>query len=159
MKKTNALRILDRHKIKYQIAEYQYDPENLDVGHIAKENGFEVKIIYKTLVLSGDKNGVFVALVPGDKTLDFKLTAKASGNKKVKLIAVKDIEKITGYVRGGCSPFGMKKAFPIYADASIEALGLFYVNAGQRGILVGLTPADLKKATRFSYQNLVAGKL
>ncbi len=150
MKKTNAIRLLDKKKVKYKLVEYKYDPNNLDVKLIAKENNLPVEVVFKTLVLSGDKNGTFVVLVPGDKELNLKAAAKLSGNKKVKLLPIKEIEGITGYIRGGCSPIGMKKNFPTYADLSLEDLDFFYVNAGVRGILVGLAPSDLKKAVRIT---------
>ena len=150
MKKTNAIRLLDKKKVKYKLVEYHYDPNNLDVKLIAKENDLPVEVVFKTLVLSGDKTGTFVVLVPGDKELNLKAAAKLSRNKKVKLLPVKEIEGITGYIRGGCSPLGMKKSFPTYADASLEDLDFFYVNAGVRGILVGLAPNDLKKVVRIT---------
>ena len=150
MKKTNAIRLLDKKKIKYKLVHYTYDPNNLDVKLIAKENDLPVEIVFKTLVLNGDKNGTFVVLVPGDKELNLKAAAKISGNKKVKLLPVKNIEGVTGYIRGGCSPLGMKKNFPTYADASMEELDFFYVNAGVRGILVGVNPDDLKKVVRIT---------
>ena len=154
MKKTNAIRILDKKKIKYKIVQYTYDPNNLDVKLIATDNNLPVEIVYKTLVLNGDKNGTFVTLVPGDQELNLKAAAKVSGNKKVKLLPVKEIEGKTGYIRGGCSPLGMKKAFPTFADLAMQDLELCYVNAGVRGILVGVTPSDLEKAVRIVYGNI-----
>ena len=155
MKKTNAIRILDRAKIKYELIEYQYDPENLDVGHLAKSNGLDVRLVYKTLVAKGDKTGIVVAVIAGDSTLDFKKLAKASGNKKITLLAVKDLLTTTGYIRGGCSPIGMKKPFPVFLDAKAAQEPMIYVNAGIRGILVGLNPTELLKLTKSNYENII----
>ena len=146
-KKTNALRLLDAQKIPYEIVEYQYDAGDLSVEHIAKDNGLHLERIFKTLVAKGDKNGIAVAVVPGHKNLDFKTLAEASGNKKMTLVAVKDIQDLTGYIRGGCSPIGMKKDYPVYLDTSALAYDVIYVNAGQRGLLVGLSPEALRRAT------------
>ncbi len=144
MKKTNAIRILDKNKIQYETVPYTYDPDNLDLRIIAKENNLELPSVYKTLMLKGDKNGVCVAVVPGNKTLDLKSIAKESGNKKMQMLAVKDLEKTTGYIRGGCSPIGMKKNFPVYVDAAAKGLKIFYINAGTRGVLLGLSPKELE---------------
>ena len=147
MKKTNALRFLDRQQLLYTTVPYTYDPKNLEVAHIAQENQLLLKEIYKTLVLKGDKTGIFVVLVAGDQQLNLKRAAQASGNKKVALLPVKDLLANTGYVRGGCSPLGMKKKYPIYIDESAQQLAYLYVNAGMRGLLVGLTPSALQAAT------------
>ncbi len=147
MKKTNALRILDRNKISYTIVEYTYDPENLNVGKIAEENNLELVAVFKTLVLKGDKTGIFVCVVPGDQELNLKAAAKQSGNKKCALLPIKDLEKTTGYIRGGCSPVGMKKAFPVFIDDKAMELETVYVNAGTRGILFGVKPDDLQSVS------------
>ena len=146
-KKTNALRLLDAQKARYETVEYHYDADDLSVEHIASDNGLQLERIFKTLVAKGDKNGIAVAVVPGDKTLNFKALAKASGNKKMTLIPVKDIQAFTGYIRGGCSPIGMKKDYPVYLDISALDYEAIYVNAGQRGVLVGLSPEALRRAT------------
>ena len=148
MEKTNAIRILDKRKIKYEVIKYTYDPENLDVAKIAEVNNLDVATVYKTLVAKGDKTGILVALVPGDAALDLKALAKASRNKKIALVPVKEIQGVTGYIRGGCSPLGMKKNFPVYIDELVTKLDLVYVNAGQRGLLFGLKPTDLQTVTR-----------
>jgi len=142
-KKTNVLRLLDKEKIAYQVFEYDYDPEALSATAIARDNGISLDQVYKTLVGKGDKTGVLVAVIPSGGTLNFKKLCKVAGNKKMTLVAVKDLQGLTGYIRGGCSPMGMKKPYPVFIDASIETQELVYVNAGQRGILVGLQPADL----------------
>jgi len=142
-KKTNVLRLLDKEKIAYQVFEYDYDPEALSATAIAKDNGISLDQVYKTLVGKGDKTGVLVAVIPSGGTLNFKALCKVAGNKKMTLVAVKELQNLTGYIRGGCSPMGMKKPYPVFIDASIETQELVYVNAGQRGVLVGMTPADL----------------
>ena len=153
-KKTNALRILDRNKVKYELQEYTYDPEALSIGVLSKLNGFPVEEIYKTLVLKGDKTGHLVAVIPGNKSLIMKQLARVSGNKKVALIPVNDLEKLTGYIRGGCSPIGMKKAFPVYFDDSAVEKETIYVNAGQRGLLMRVNPQSLAKIVRGSFHPL-----
>ena len=142
-KKTNALRILEQQSVSYELQEYEYDPEALSIGALSKVNDFPIERIYKTLVLKGDKTGPVVAVIPGDKSLIMKQLAKVSGNKKVTLVPLKDLENLTGYVRGGCSPVGMKKLFPVFLDESAQALGQIYVNAGQRGLLMRVEAEEL----------------
>lgn len=144
--KTNAARILDRLKIKYELVEYTVDPENLAADHVAEELGEPIEQVYKTLVLRGDKNGIFVCVVAGNREVDLKKAAKASGNKKAEMIAMKELLPLTGYIRGGCTAIGMKKHYPTFI--SEEALGfpLIYVSAGKRGLQLKLAPADFVKA-------------
>ncbi len=156
-KKTNAIRLLDTHQKPYQTLEYQYDPDNLDVAKIAADNQMEITAIYKTLVLKGDKTGVWVAVIPGDKTLSLKALAQVSGNKKVAMVPVKDIQGLTGYIRGGCSPLGMKKAYPVVIDELAKAQELMYVNAGQRGIFVGVNPYDLQEVSKAIWGDISEG--
>lgn len=143
MKKTNAIRLLQQKKITFDTIHYVYDSENLNVGKIAEENDLVLEQVYKTLVLQGDKTGVIVALVPGDQSLSLKKMAAVSKNKKVSMLAVKDLQKHTGYIRGGCSPIGMKKQYPVYISEAAKNLEKLYINAGTRGILVGVAPNDL----------------
>jgi Cys-tRNA(Pro)/Cys-tRNA(Cys) deacylase len=143
MKKTNAIRILEQAKVDFQLIEYQYDPENLDVAKIAMDNELELAIIYKTLIAKGDKTGPLVAVVPGDQSLSLKKLAGLSGNKKIALLPIKDLQKTTGYVRGGCSPIGLRKTLPVYIDQRALALEQIFVNAGTRGLLFGCTPNTL----------------
>ena len=107
---------------------------------------FDIQLLYKTLVGKGNKTGFLVGVIPKDKTLNFKTLSKVSGNKKMTLIPQKNLLPLTGYIRGGCSPMGMKKSFPVFLDDSMLDLEKVYVNAGQRGILVGLAPAGLSKS-------------
>jgi Cys-tRNA(Pro)/Cys-tRNA(Cys) deacylase len=154
MKKTNALRILDQQKIPYETVEYVYDSENLDVAKIASDNGLVLEQIYKTLLLSGDKSGTIVALVAGNHNLSLKKMAAASGNKKVEMAAVKDLLQLTGYIRGGCSPVGMKKAYPVYLDKAAESEDSIFVNAGTRGLLFAISPNDLLKVCGAAYADI-----
>ena len=154
MKKTNALRILDSQGINYETLEYSYESENLDVAKIAADNGLLLEIIYKTLVLNGDKTGTFMAVIPGDRQLSFKKTASVSGNKKVEMVAVKDLEKLTGYLRGGCSPVGTKKIFPLYLDKNAQNRDKIFVNAGTRGLLFSCDPNDLFKVCRMEWADV-----
>lgn len=147
MKKTNALRLLDQKKIPYETLEYEYNEENLSVKKIAGDNFLKAENVFKTLVAKGDKNGVVVAVINGTQTLNLKSIAKVSGNKKISLIPVKNLLNLTGYIRGGCSPIGMKKLFPVFLDESATDFETIYVNAGMRGILVKLGPDDLLKIT------------
>lgn len=157
IKKTNAIRLLEKNKIAYEIIEYQYDPENLDVAKIAADNQLELEAIYKTLVIKGDKTGVWVAVVPGNKTLSLKAMAQASNNKKVAMVPVKEIQGLTGYIRGGCSPLGMKKDYPVVIDTTAQNLPLIFVNAGQRGILFGVKPDDLQAVSEATWGNISEG--
>ena len=147
MKKTNAVRLLDQKKVKYEMLEYQYDAENLSVDKIAHANDLETAQVFKTLVAKGDKTGVIVAVVGGDKTLNFKSLAKASDNKKITLVPVKELLELTGYIRGGCSPIGMKKNFPIFIDKSATEFESLYLNAGIRGLFIKIRLEDLVKVT------------
>lgn len=148
MKKTNALRILDRNKITYETIEYTYNSERLAVDKIARDNDLALPLVYKTLVAKGDKTGIIVAVIPGQKELNFKALAKASGNKKITLVQVKELLELTGYIRGGCSPIGMKKAYPVFIDQDAAQEEIIYVNAGQRGLLFGAKPEDIRKVSR-----------
>jgi Cys-tRNA(Pro)/Cys-tRNA(Cys) deacylase len=154
MKKTNALRILDQHKIDYKTLEYKYDSDNLDVAKIAEDNGLLLEIIFKTLVLNGDKSGTIMAIIPGDRQLSLKKTAAASGNKKVEMAAVNDLENLTGYVRGGCSPIGTKKAYPVYLDLNAKVREKIFINAGTRGLLFSCAPNDLFKVCKVEWADL-----
>ena len=154
MKKTNAVRLLEREGIAYELIEYTYNEDDLSVPQIAAENDLPIEAVYKTLVLKGNKTGPLVVVIPGDKSLHMKSLARLSGNKKVAMVPVKEIPGLTGYIRGGCSPMGMKKQFPVFLDEAALDLKVFYVNAGQRGLLMKLRPEDLQKVT-----NAVVGRI
>jgi Cys-tRNA(Pro)/Cys-tRNA(Cys) deacylase len=143
MNKTNAARILDKNNIKYELAEYKVDEDDLSAVNAAAKLGQNVKQVFKTLVIKGDRNGIFVCAVPAGAEIDLKKAAKVSGNKDAEMIAVKDIMKVTGYVRGGCSPLGMKKEYPVYIDKSCLDFDFIYISAGMRGVQIKLNPRDL----------------
>ncbi len=148
MKKTNAARILDRLKISYELIEYEVDESDLSAVHLAATAGVPIEKVFKTLVLEGDKNGNFVCIIPGGEEIDLKKAAVASANKKVALIHMKDLEPLTGYIRGGCSPLGMKKNFPVYIDEAAFNQNFIYISAGIRGMQIKLSPADLMMACK-----------
>ncbi len=130
--KTNAMRMLDRAKIPYEIFTYEVDESDLSGTHVAEDVGLPYSQVFKTLVAKGDKTGYVVFVIPVDKEIDLKAAAVASNNKRVEMIAVKDLLAVTGYIRGGCSPVGMKKQFPTYFDSSVENHDKIAVSAGVR---------------------------
>ena len=149
--KTNAARLLDQAKIDYDLIPYDVDEKDLSAVHVADCLGENVEQVFKTLVLRGDKTGHFVCLIPGDKTIDLKLAAKSSGNKKCDTIPLKELLATTGYIRGGCTPLGMKRVFPTYIHKSCLDHPFIYISAGQRGlqlkiapqVLIGITEAEV----------------
>ena len=145
--KTNAARLLDRAGIKYDMVSYEVDESDLSAAHLAESIGETPDRIFKTLVLSGDRGGHFVCLLPGARELDLKKAARASGNKSCALIPMKDLQRVTGYIRGGCSPVGMKKRFPTYIHHSVNDWDTVYVSAGLRGLQLVIAPGDLIAAT------------
>ncbi|SEJ25470.1 Cys-tRNA(Pro)/Cys-tRNA(Cys) deacylase [Propionispira arboris] len=148
MKKTNAARILDTLKIKYEIKEYVVDINDLSAVHVASQVGMPVEKIFKTLVVRGDKNGVLMACIPGGGELDLKTLAVVSGNKKVEMVHLKEVQGLTGYIRGGCSPIGAKKEYPVFLDESAKKWDIIAISAGVRGAQFLLTPADLIRAVQ-----------
>lgn len=145
--KTNAARLLDRARIAYQLIPYHVDENDLAATHVAESLGEPIERVFKTLVLKGDRNGHFVCVVQGDKEVNLKSAAKISGNKSAELIPMKELLPTTGYIRGGCSPIGMKKQFPIYIDSSALQFDYIYISAGVRGLQLKLSPCDLIQFT------------
>ncbi|MCS5421702.1 MULTISPECIES: Cys-tRNA(Pro) deacylase [Psychrilyobacter] len=145
MKKTNAMRILDKNKIPYGTDEYEYDESDLSAVAMAEKTKVDIDRIFKTLVLLGDKTGYLVACIPGKQELDLKKLAKISKNKKVEMIHMKDLLKITGYMRGGCSPLGMKKLFPTYMENSCLNFETIFISGGKRGMQIEIAPNNLIK--------------
>lgn len=144
--KTNAARMLDRLGIPYELLTYPVDERDLSAAHVAEVTGIPLERIYKTLVVCGDRTGVFMAVVPGAGELDLKAAAAASGNKRAEMVHLKEVFDLTGYVRGGCSPLGAKKPYPVYCDESILHHEHVCVSAGRRGEQLSLAPADLIRA-------------
>ena len=145
-KKTNAARILDRMGISYELKEYPVDVNDLSAVNVAAKVGMPVQQVFKTLVARGDKTGVLMACIPGDGELDLKALAAASGNKKTEMVHLKEVLGLTGYIRGGCSPLGAKKEYPVYLDKSAENWEIIAISAGKRGEQIMLAPADLIQA-------------
>lgn len=143
IKKTNAMRLLTQAKIDYEVFTYRWKEDDLDARHVGAEIDRPDDVIYKTLLAQGDKTGPLVAIIPSHLSIDLKKLAHTSGNKKVDMLPLKDLEKTTGYIRGGCSPIGMKHQFPAYIDQRVNELDQVIVSAGQRGLQVGLVPQDL----------------
>lgn len=141
--KTNVARLLDSAKINYQLISYQVDESDLSAVHVAEQLGENVKQVFKTLVLKGDKTGFIVCIIPGDAELNLKKTAKESDNKSVEMLSMKELLPVTGYIRGGCSPIGMKKSFQTFIDESCWMHETIYISAGIRGLQVQLAPSDL----------------
>ena len=143
LNKTNAARLLDQAKVKYEMIPYVVDENDLSATHIADQLGEPIEQVFKTLVLKGDRNGYFVCVIPGNREVDLKAAAKISGNKNCDLIPMKELLPLTGYVRGGCSPVGMKKAFPTFIHETCRDYETIYISAGVRGIQFRISPEDL----------------
>lgn len=141
--KTNAARLLDKAGIAYRLIAYEFDENDLAAQHVADSLGQDIARVFKTLVLHGDKSGYVVCVVPGNAEVNLKALAKVSGNKKVEMIPMKDLLGVTGYIRGGCSPIGMKKRFPTYFHTTALDHETIYVSAGVRGLQIEIAPAEL----------------
>lgn len=141
--KTNAARLLDRAKVPYQLIPYAVDENHLEAQHVADELGEDINRVFKTLVLRGERHGLFVCVVPGNMEVDLKKAAAVRGDKKADLIAMKELLPTTGYIRGGCSPVGMKKALPTFIHSSAMDFDAIFVSAGMRGLQFRIAPADL----------------
>ena len=146
--KTNAARLLDKAKVKYELVPYEVDENDLSCIHVASTLGENIEQVFKTIVLKGEKSGHFVCIVPGEHEIDLKKAAKVSGNKKCDLIPLKELLPLTGYIRGGCSPIGMKKHFPTFIHQTCMNFPYIYVSAGMRGLQLKLSPEDLIKASQ-----------
>ena len=141
--KTNAARLLDAAGIPYELVPYQVDEDHLEASHVASELGEDLDRVFKTLVLRGDRNGLFVCVVPGSMEVDLKVAARISGNKNCAMIHVKELLPLTGYIRGGCSPIGMKKPLPTFIHESALLWDTIYVSAGVRGLQICIAPQAL----------------
>lgn len=148
IKKTNAARLLDKSGVKYELIPYEVDERDLSAVHVAECLGENIEQVFKTLVLHGDKHGHFVCVIPGEHEVDLKMAAKVSGNKKCDLIPMKELLPLTGYIRGGCTPIGMKKSFPTYVHQTCMDYPYIYISAGQRGLQLKIAPQDLVKVSQ-----------
>lgn len=145
--KTNAARLLDKRGIHYELISYRVDESDLSAMHVASQLNEPVERVFKTLVLRGDKSGIFVCVIPGDREVDLKKAARLSGNKSADLLPLKELLPVTGYVRGGCSPVGMKKPYPVYIHESCRGYDFIYISAGMRGLQIKINPDDLGALT------------
>lgn len=145
--KTNVARLLDAAGIAYELIPYSYTEDDLSATHVAAELGEPIEQVFKTLVLRGDRNGLFVCVIPGDFEVDLKLAAKISGNKSCEMLHMKELLPNTGYIRGGCSPIGMKKKFPTFIHESALLYDYIYISAGIRGMQIKINPNDLIEYT------------
>jgi Cys-tRNA(Pro)/Cys-tRNA(Cys) deacylase len=147
MSKTNACRILDALNIHYDVREYKVDPDDLSAESVAEKVGMPPEQVFKTLAVKGDRNGISVAVIPGNYELDFKALAHLTGDRKVEMLPLKEVQSVTGYIRGGVTALGMKKDYPVFADETIELWDVVSVSAGQRGLQIIVAPADYLRAT------------
>lgn len=144
--KTNAVRILDKLGIRYELREYDVDPDDLTAQTVAAKIDFPLDQVWKTLVVRGDRNGVCFAVLPGSAELDLKALARATGDRKVETVALKEVQPLTGYIRGGVTALGAKKAYPVFVDETVELFDRISISAGVRGTQVLLAPADYLRA-------------
>jgi len=156
--KTNAARVLDRLSIRYELRTYEVDESDLSAETVARKVGLPPEQVFKTLVARGDRGGVVLAVVPGDAELDLKALARATGDRRVELVALKEVLPLTGYVRGGVTALACKKDFPVIADRSIEAFDVVSISAGIRGTQIVISPKDYLRATRATLAELARPK-
>ena len=141
--KTNAARLLDQAGIAYELIPYEVDEEHLDAGHVAEQLHEDIRQVFKTLVMRGDRSGIFVCIIPGNREVDLKSAAKVHANKSAARRHMRELLPSTGYIRGGCSPIGMKRNFPSYIDESCREFDHIYISAGVRGLQIRIAPDDL----------------
>ena len=153
--KTNAIRILEQHKIAHEVKTYEVDENDLSAEHVAESLGIAPETIYKTLVLKGQTDPYLVVLLPANAHLDLKKIAKISGNKNCEMLPMKDLLQVTGYIRGGCSPIGMKKIFPTYIEELATLEPTITISAGKRGLQIVINPIDLQQLIQAKFADLV----
>jgi Cys-tRNA(Pro)/Cys-tRNA(Cys) deacylase len=157
--KTNAVRLLDTLGIQYELREYEVDPEDLAAETVAAKIGMPAEQVFKTLLARGDRNGLCFAVIPGSCELDLKALAAASGDRKIELVPVKELQGLTGYIRGGVTVLGAKKAFPVYADETVQLWERISISAGVRGTQIILSPEDYLRATNATMADIARGKV
>lgn len=157
IEKTNAVRMLDKGHAHYSLVPYECDEFDLSAARVASMLGEDVERVFKTLVLRGDRTGIFVCVVPGDSEVDLKAAARVSGNKSAAMVHLKELFPLTGYIRGGCSPVGMKKRYPTYIHSSCTDFDYIYVSAGKRGLQMKIAPQTLIEFTGAVVAGLIAG--
>jgi Cys-tRNA(Pro)/Cys-tRNA(Cys) deacylase len=156
--KTNATRILDKLKIAYELRAYEVDPDDLRAGKVAAAIGMPPEQVFKTLAVRGEHRGVLLAVVPGDTELDFKALARLAGDKSVEMVALKEVQPLTGYMRGGVTALACKKDYPVFADETIELFDRIAVSAGLRGLQIVLAPVDYIRTVNATVGNIVREK-
>jgi len=156
-KKTNAARILEKFGVGYELKEYSVDEENLSATHVAESVGLPIESVYKTLVVRGDKTDIIMAVIQGDLEIDLKALAKVSGNKRAEMIHLKELFPLTGYIRGGCSPLGSKKNYPVFLDSRALLQEKIAISAGIRGAQLWLSPQDLIMVTNAVTADITKG--
>jgi len=159
MMKTNAVRLLDSLDIAYEIREYEVDPDDLAAESVARKVGLPPEQVFKTLVARGDKHGVCFAVVPGDQQLDLKGLAQLTGDKKIETVPLKEVQPLTGYIRGGVTALAAKKSYPVFADETIELFDVISVSAGVRGAQILLAPVDYVRVTNAKLGAIAKEKL
>ncbi len=156
--KTNAARLLDLLGIRYELREYEVDPEDLAAETVAAKIGLPPEQVFKTLVARGERNGICMAVIPGDQELDLKALAAAAGEKKIELVPVKELQALTGYIRGGVTALAAKRDYPVYVDETIELFDVVSISAGMRGLQILLAPADYLRAANGTIAELAQPK-
>jgi Cys-tRNA(Pro)/Cys-tRNA(Cys) deacylase len=156
--KTNAARLLDQLGIRYELREYEVDPEDLAAETVAAKIGMPAEQVFKTLVARGDRNGICMAVIPGNAELDLKALATASGDRKIQLVPVKELQALTGYIRGGVTALAAKKDYPVYVDETVEIFDTISISAGVRGVQILIAPGDYLRATKGRLVALAQGK-
>jgi Cys-tRNA(Pro)/Cys-tRNA(Cys) deacylase len=152
--KTNTARLLDQLGIRYQLREYEVDPDDLAAETVAAKIGMPAEQVFKTLVARGERNGICLAVIPGDRELDLKALASAAGERKIQLVPVKELQTLTGYIRGGVTALAAKRDFPVYVDATIDLFDVVSISAGSRGLQILIAPADYLRATNATLASL-----
>ena len=152
------MRLLDQLAIRYELREYEIDPENLDAETVAAKIGLPPQQVFKTLVARGDRNGICMAVIPGDAELDLKALAAVSGDRKLQLVPVKELQGLTGYIRGGVTALAAKKDYPVYVDDAVELFDMISISAGVRGMQILIAPDDYLKATNATVGALAQNK-
>jgi Cys-tRNA(Pro)/Cys-tRNA(Cys) deacylase len=156
--KTNAVRLLDQMQVGYELREYTIDPEDLAAETVARKIGLSAGQVFKTLVARGDRNGICMAVIPGNTELDLKSLAQATGDRSLQLVAVKELQALTGYIRGGVTALAAKKPYPVYVDETVEGFDVISVSAGARGMQILLAPSDYVRVTEATVAALTRDK-
>ena len=156
--KTNAVRILEKLEIPYELREYEVDPEDLAAESVAAKIGLDPERVFKTLVVRGDRTGIILAVIPGNAQLDLKALAQISGNRKVETVPLKDVQPLTGYIRGGVTALACKKDYPVYVDEMMQVFELISISAGVRGTQILLAPGDYHRAVKGTWGAIAQDK-